>query len=49
MDHDDTSLTQSVAKRQLRRLVVPVPAVHDSNRRVDVIHAPGLDPLQASE
>ena len=23
MDHDDTSLTQSVAKRQLRRLVVP--------------------------
>ena len=49
MDHDDTSLTQSVAKRQLRRLVVPAPAAHDSNRRVDVIHVPGLDLLQGSE
>ena len=49
MDHDDTSPTRSVAKRQLRPLVVPAPAVHESNRRVDVIHVTGLDLLRGSE
>jgi len=49
MDFDDTALTQIVANRQLRRLVVPAPAVRDSNRRILVIHAPGLDLLQGSE
>ena len=49
MDHDDTSLTRSIANRQLRRLVVPAPVAHDSNRRIDVIDEPGLDLLQGSE
>jgi hypothetical protein len=49
MDHDDTSPTQGVAKRQLRHLVVPAPAVHEFNRGVDVIHVTGLALLQGSE
>jgi hypothetical protein len=45
MDHDDTTSTQSVTERQLRRLVVPAPAAYDPSKRIDVIHEPDLDLL----
>jgi hypothetical protein len=45
MDHDDTTPTQSVNERQLRRLVVPAPAAYDPSKRIDVIHEPDLDLL----
>jgi hypothetical protein len=45
MDHDDTTPTQSVTERQLRRLVVPAPAAYDPSKRIDVIHEPDLDLL----
>jgi hypothetical protein len=45
MDHHDTTPTQSVTERQLRRLVVPAPAAYYPTKRLDVIHEPDLDHL----
>ncbi len=46
MNDDDTApLDQthpSATERQLRRLVVPEPAAHAPDKRLDVIHEPDL-------
>lgn len=42
---DTAAPQQSVTEHQLRRLVVPAPAVYDPSMRIDVIHAPDLDLL----
>ena len=44
-EQDNTPRQQSVAERQLRRLVVPAPAAYDPSTRIDVIHNPDLDLL----
>ena len=46
MEHDDTTPTQSVTERQLRRMVVPPPAAYDPSKRIDVIHEPNVNLLR---
>jgi hypothetical protein len=47
MNHDDTDPIDrpqySAIERHMRRFVVPEPAAYDPNKRLDVIHEPGLD------
>jgi hypothetical protein len=49
MNNDDTDpiddAQPSATERQLRRLVVPVPAAYAPDKRLDVIHEPDLDLL----
>lgn len=49
MRYDDTDpadqAQSSVTERQLRRLVVPEPAVNASDKRFDVVHEPDLELL----
>ena len=45
MSYEDTPVQHSTIERQLRRLIVPEPAAHAVDKRLDVIHEPDLDLL----